>query len=208
MSKPYAIVIPQLGVNDEFVEMIEWYVEDKSYVEVGAPICCVETSKVAVDLEAERDGYLFIRASVSEEIKIGQEIIGYIADSPDAEIVEEPQEVTPSETEEKTAELLLAEKKTTPQVKATAKAQELAQRYGIELEHISISGIIREKDVEGLIGERHMTRHATEPSEIAPIAIYGAGLGGRNARECVMIEKKYSVSYFIDVIILECINFK
>lgn len=126
----YEIVVPQLGVNDEFVTVAEWHSNDGDKVQRGSFLCIVETGKATTDLIAENEGFLRIVKKVGEEAKI-KEAIGYIVDSLDEEIP-----VSKS--------VLAGESR----AKITNKARELAQSLGINIAMIGKAGIIREKDVK------------------------------------------------------------
>ena len=76
----YEIKVPQLGVNDEFVIIVEWYVKDGERIQKGQPICLVETSKTTSEITAEETGFIKIDKKELEEAKI-KEIIGYITPS-------------------------------------------------------------------------------------------------------------------------------
>lgn len=52
------VKVPRINTNDNNVEVVEWEVEDGTFVEKGREIVVVETSKAAVTLEAETEGYI------------------------------------------------------------------------------------------------------------------------------------------------------
>ncbi|MBF0193505.1 MAG: 2-oxo acid dehydrogenase subunit E2 [Magnetococcales bacterium] len=123
------IIVPQINVNDTSVFVVEWLVDAGSKVEVGDPVVAVETSKSVVEVEAETVGYLRCEAEIGEELEIGA-TLGWI----DSQAKGAGQDnAVPTKSSQK--------------IKATAKAQQLADENGIELAAITKRGIITEKDV-------------------------------------------------------------
>lgn len=124
------IKIPQINVNEDLVTLVEWYVRDHATVNVGDLVCCIETTKTVMELEAERPGIIHILAKEGEKIKVGH-CIGYIMDS-----LEEIRQIE--------AEIFI---KTEYEIQATKKALKLAEQLNIDLRQIKINRTIREKDV-------------------------------------------------------------
>lgn len=139
----HEIIVPQLGVNDEFITIVEWFVNDKDKVNIGTPLCVIETSKATFEIEAEYEGYVRISKKAGEEAQI-KEVIGYIVSSLNIEIKKEGWLIeSKSEVKEKS---ILSQRSG---IKVTKKARELAQSLNIDLELIDKkSGIIRETDVK------------------------------------------------------------
>ena len=53
MSKNFnEVLVPSLGVNENSGTIIEWVINRGSYVNVGDRIGVVETTKVAIEIEA------------------------------------------------------------------------------------------------------------------------------------------------------------
>jgi len=142
----HEIKVPQLGVNDEFVIIVEWYVKNGDNIEKGQPLCLVETSKTTSELIADKSGYIKIEKKELEEAKI-KETIGYI---------------TPTKSEKITNKTKIEHK-----IKATRKAIALAEKHGIDLSKIQKHGMIREKDVKKLKPESITLKPSkiTEPRE-------------------------------------------
>lgn len=128
----HEIKVPQLGVNDDFVVIVEWLVKDGDKVVKGQPICLVETSKTTSELNAEESGFIKIDKKELDEAKI-KETIGYITPSKDEKIVRKER---------------LHQK-----YKATRRAIALAEQLGVDLSKIQKRGIIREKDVKQLTAD-------------------------------------------------------
>jgi 2-oxoglutarate dehydrogenase E2 component (dihydrolipoamide succinyltransferase) len=69
-----AILVPRVNTNDNEVELVHWYVEDKQFVEVGQEIADVESSKAVMNIESEASGYILTSAQVGDSIEVGTPI--------------------------------------------------------------------------------------------------------------------------------------
>ncbi|AFZ34029.1 2-oxoglutarate dehydrogenase E2 component [Stanieria cyanosphaera PCC 7437] len=65
------ILVPRVNTNDNEVELVHWYVEDKQFVEVGQEIADVESSKAVMSIESEASGYIVTSAKVGDSIRVG-----------------------------------------------------------------------------------------------------------------------------------------
>lgn len=180
------IRIPQLGVNDEFIALVEWLVEDKAKVDIGDPICVVESSKATTELRAEGKGFLLHRSLPKEEIPI-KTIIGYIVESPDISISDLEKRVEMINKDSKPSMIKIPLRL----IRATKKAEELANLMGINLSDIKQMGIVREKDVQD-----HLKKRNNKTFNM--VAIYGASLGGLTLKEAIEAAGIYKVVLFID----------
>ncbi len=137
------ILVPQLGVNDEFVTIVEWRVNDGDKVEVGTPLCIIETTKAVVDLLAENPGVI-VRIRCEKERVAIKDLLGYIGDS-----WEEIQRLIPEK--QATGKKSVGGE---ADIKATQKARALAESLGVDIGLILKKGIIREKDVQEFYASR------------------------------------------------------
>ncbi|MBF0446466.1 MAG: 2-oxo acid dehydrogenase subunit E2 [Magnetococcales bacterium] len=130
------ITVPQINVNETTVYVVEWLVASGSKVNVGDPVVAVETSKAVVEVEAQVAGFLRHEAQIGVELKVGG-TLGWIDSALKAvdKVVTEP---------------ALGKQK----IKATAKAQQLAERFAIDLATLAKRGIITEKDVQQAIDKQ------------------------------------------------------
>jgi 2-oxoglutarate dehydrogenase E2 component (dihydrolipoamide succinyltransferase) len=124
---------PQTNVNDENVILTEWNVKDEDFVEKGDTIAVVESSKAAIDIEAEFSGYIRIGIKAGEETPVGS-VLGFIS--------------MHIESLPPIANLLEVNNNGN---KVTKKAQKLAVKHNINLEDIKVHGIISEKDIIAFI---------------------------------------------------------
>lgn len=131
------VIVPQMNVNDETVLLAKWYVKEGDFIKVSDPLCLAETSKAAVDINADSSGYvrkLLYRAG--DTARVTQPLC-LLADSMDEELkgVEAlPKKNSQTETQAHDERITL---------KAKAKAKEL----GVDISKIDKVGVIRETDV-------------------------------------------------------------
>ncbi|MBK1694454.1 hypothetical protein CKO09_06830 [Chromatium weissei] len=115
------IKMPLLNINDESATLVRWLHSDGARVSQNEPICVVETTKSAVDICAEIDGFLRQLAPVGSTYITGY-AIGFIASSID-ELVPNFEHIEPYSNN--------IVESTSP--KWTKKAQILANRLGVDL---------------------------------------------------------------------------
>lgn len=196
-NKIFVITVPQFGVNDEFAEVVQWYVSDETQVTSGQKLCALETAKALYDIDAEATGYVVHIAEVESQVNISQPIALIGSDLKTLKT-------------EKQRYLNLAGKKsraeraTKDHVEATQKAKGTALRLGVDLSKISATGIIREQDVIHYYNKEVAEPPPQKPVELSwdtsrkPVVIYGAGKGGVTLKECLDLQETYQVVCFID----------
>ena len=81
------VKIPLLNVNDDSVMLVAWTHEDGAPVRKGETICTVETTKSAVDLCAEADGFLRLIVPAGVSYPTGY-AVGFIAETLDEPLPE------------------------------------------------------------------------------------------------------------------------
>ena len=69
--------MPKLGLTMEEGTIGRWVVENGQRVNVGEPICEIETDKVTQELEAEAEGVLRQTVPAGSTVAVGA-VIGYI----------------------------------------------------------------------------------------------------------------------------------
>ena len=138
--------VPQTNVNDEFVRLVEWNVEDESAVKKGMTLVTIETSKAAEEVECPIDGYVRQLATEGSSVKVGQ-VIAVLADSPN--------ELPPSKAPEPSATV----------VRATDEARRLAEQHGIDLGTLKVRGIVTGRHVMAAVGA-HGKPEQTAPDPI------------------------------------------
>jgi pyruvate/2-oxoglutarate dehydrogenase complex dihydrolipoamide acyltransferase (E2) component len=76
------IQAPRINTNDDQVGVVAWHVEDGAFVEAGADLVDLETSKAVVTIECEHRGYLRRRAAKGEIVRVGATLCD-VADAPE-----------------------------------------------------------------------------------------------------------------------------
>jgi acetyltransferase-like isoleucine patch superfamily enzyme len=112
-------------------------------VRKGQPVCVAETSKASVELDAPGAGTIVRLYPQGTEVELGK-TIALIAESAD-----EVEQALRRRDEAAAAKPVVA-----PTGRATAKAVELAERHGIDLDSIEKVGFITAQDVEAIVGTR------------------------------------------------------
>ena len=71
------LLVPRVNSNDDTVEVLQWYVEDGSYVEKGKDLIELGTSKATVVLAAESTGYIRIYSKKGTFPAVGAILAGF-----------------------------------------------------------------------------------------------------------------------------------
>ena len=66
--------VPALNANDEEATLVRWCVKDGDFVKKSQILCDLETTKAAVEIEAEHEGYVVLLSPVDAKIKVGSTI--------------------------------------------------------------------------------------------------------------------------------------
>ncbi|SVE17237.1 uncharacterized protein METZ01_LOCUS470091, partial [marine metagenome] len=61
-------------VNDDYVTIVKWYVNNGQKVIIDDLLFEFETSKTIVEVRAEASGFVNITEKIGAEVKIGQEV--------------------------------------------------------------------------------------------------------------------------------------
>lgn len=122
--------------NSESALLSEWLVDDRAEVRKGQPVCVVETSKAAIEIEAAGAGTLVQLVGADVEVELGSSI-GVIAES-DGEL---------------DAAIARAEASTPPPAvdgprNVTKKAAARAAELGVDVGLIEKTGFVTVEDVE------------------------------------------------------------
>lgn len=178
----HEIVLSREDANTEFALLAEWLVEDRAEVELGQPVCVVETTKATVEIEAPAAGTIVQLYEEGVEVELGKVIARIAASSEELASLAADAEKPVSKPAERDR-------------KATRKAVELADRHGVDLAAIEKRGFITEKDVEALIARRAAEAVPAERPPLAGIskegvtlpALFDAG-GGDGALDLEFLE--------------------
>ncbi|MEE1784664.1 2-oxo acid dehydrogenase subunit E2 [Streptomyces sp. SP17BM10] len=139
------IALPKLNNNDTEYELTEWLVDDGQWVSAGDVIAVVETSKSAVDFEAEQDGHVHRVVQERGTCRVGDVIAHVFATEQEREAFAAEAAARAVVAPEPDAEVVL-----------TASARELAKSAGIDHERLRSLGrrVVRREDVEALLADR------------------------------------------------------
>ncbi|MBD3165144.1 hypothetical protein GF324_00945 [bacterium] len=147
----HEVIIPRIGVNDETARLVAWEVKDGDEISVGMCLCVLETTKAAVDLDAELEGVILTLAEEGDEVRVG-ETVALIG--PDfTQLAKEKEQRSAAQQA----------RRETKDVRATKKATALADELGVDLSTIDSDGIIREEDVRRAAGKKGLRTSAPEP---------------------------------------------
>ena len=74
MTQVFNVTIPYLNANDYEANIINWFVENKKWVEKGTILCEVESTKTIVEIQSEESGYIRILKFRDEVVGVGEVI--------------------------------------------------------------------------------------------------------------------------------------
>lgn len=118
---------PRVNNNDDIVSVVEIRVQEREAVQRGAIVAAVETDKAAVDVEADRDGYVLkILHQPEERVAVGS-VLMWLGDSPDE---------APPEAEADSSRSAVPVGRAQP----TAKARLLLDQHGLDADQIPARG--------------------------------------------------------------------
>ncbi|MEK6758169.1 MAG: biotin/lipoyl-containing protein [Deltaproteobacteria bacterium] len=196
----HQIILPRLGTNIEDGRLVEWRKKEGEPVARGEVLLLVETSKAIFEVEAENDG--FLRKVISPEG--GQvrftEPVGIVSDKIDEDIdawlaANGSAATAPARIkyhEEKRAALVKrgAGDGALPLKKcaATPAARRLAAEANVDL------GRVSEAYGTQLVEEKHVRAFVLRKR----VAIYGAGLGAKQAMELIKSGTEYDAIGLFD----------
>lgn len=183
------IFIPQLGVNDQTIKIVKWYVNNEKHIKIGDLICSVESTKTAYEVESEFEGIICLFHNEDEEVDIGEPIAVVFKDKNiyDKLNIEISKKYKKSEEQSQTI---------------TQKALKKAQELGIDVNLISKKGIIKEKDILNFHNSQNIVEIDLTSVKIVKdkinVAIYGSGKGAYTIFEVLSLDKNYSVLCYLD----------
>lgn len=136
------VLLKSLDANADFVVLVEWVVPDGGVVALGATICHVETSKTVTEISAPSSGVLSHQAKVGEKIEVGA-VLATISGAGSAsasamDSVPPPRKLTSD--------------------RVSRKAQELMDKYQLDVSDFPPEGFISAADVEKRFAQQEMER--------------------------------------------------
>lgn len=162
-----AVRVPLLNANEDEVVVVDVRVNEGAEVRNGDVLFVVESTKAAMDVEAPCSGYVRnLRAEKGHRVGVNSVLCVITASS------DEP--VATSE---------ISSNESGRPFRITRKAQELAERHGLDLSNRGLTGIVKESDVERLLenqsvapqpGARKRERLEVPPGAGEAVVVYGA----------------------------------
>jgi sugar O-acyltransferase (sialic acid O-acetyltransferase NeuD family) len=190
------VMVPQVGVNDDEAELVDWNIKDFHEVSIGAVIATLETTKTTFELKAEEQGYLIYLSELEDMVKVNEPVAAIV---PDLETGKGLQKEFLNKKKSKKAKNEVGGKNI-----ATKKALDLAEKHNINITDINLSdgSIIRESNVQKYINSQKKNKSKSIDFKInsnrIPVIIYGAGQGGNTVKESLELGGKFSPVCFID----------
>jgi sugar O-acyltransferase (sialic acid O-acetyltransferase NeuD family) len=159
--------VPLLNANEDEVDVVDVCVRDGSEVRSGDLLFIVESTKVALDIEAPCSGYVRnLGVEKGQRARVNS-LLCVLTTSPDDPVTISEAGISDSERP----------------FRITRKAQELAERHHIDVSSLGLTGIIKESDVEWLLRAQPITSevnaHRQERLQVPPgagqaVVVYGA----------------------------------
>ena len=167
------IKMPRLGVNDEYVTLVEWSVENGTQVAADEILAVIETTKETSELVAETSGYVHFLVEADTEVRVNA-VVAVITDTPEYEAKQEGTVLNG--------------------VKITAKAQALIDAHNVDISALAGLAIIREKDVLALID----TNDTIERSKSNDVIVVCGGSLAKMSIDLLTLNKAYNIHGFVD----------
>ena len=167
------VLMPRLGVNDEYVTIGAWLVNNGDFVRKGQEIASLETTKETENLIAESDGYLFKEFETGEDVKVGKKIAVL------SDIADYRQD---------------KEQNSAIHARITEKAKALIEKNNVDISKLSHLKLIREKDVLALL---EVAEHI-EPSKSNQIIIVSGGGLAKMCIDLIRLNKAYGICGITD----------
>jgi sugar O-acyltransferase (sialic acid O-acetyltransferase NeuD family) len=185
------ILMPQLGVNDDIVQLLCWRISPGQKIAVGDEIATLETTKATFELQAEAAGFVYPIVSEQAEVPV-RTVLGLIVDQPGNRVVQDYLEQKASQQEPEPERGSDASQERT----MTAKARALALELGADISGLPTDRVIREADVRRLAAGHSVSHRGRDASRI--VAVYGASQGGVVVVDVLRLMGAYEVVAFLD----------
>ncbi len=128
MKDEYTLIrVPFLGVNDQSCNLVSKLYENDSFINNDDIIAVVETTKTAIDVVSESDGYIYWNVEISDELSVNA-IMGILSNKNLSD-----SEVDKIFKQENDSEKLIS----SDEISFTKKAELIAKKNNILLEEIS-----------------------------------------------------------------------
>jgi len=186
-----AVTIPLLNANEPEALIAALHVVEGQAVRAGDPICTLETTKAAADLEAARDGYVVgLRFAEGDTVRAG-EVLCYLADVPDW---------TPPQETASAAGTAEASDAVPDGLRITQPALALAREHGLDLRELPIGPLVTEAMVRARLGQEEPVgdEAASEAFDPTAIIVYGGGGHGKALLDLLRMLGTYRIVGVVD----------
>jgi len=189
--------VPQIGVNDNEVRIVEWYIDEGEEVETGKTLCQIETTKSIIDVDAETDGFAVPLCLIGEEVSVSDPLV----------IIGKNLEELNIYKNKLSTQRQSAASHAIKGSSVTAKAKKLAAELGVDLDELvqSQEGVIREVHVQEYFNSKNKKENivplkfnVNDNDQRTLMVVYGAGSGAANLAEAIDLQGLYKVACFVD----------
>jgi 2-oxoglutarate dehydrogenase E2 component (dihydrolipoamide succinyltransferase) len=179
-----ALQAPRINTNDDQVGVVAWHVEDGGFVEEGAALVDLETSKAVVTIESRRGGYLRRVAALGEIIRVGATLCELADEMAEFGQPRPPTSVQPGPVPAPDRPEPIASRNAVPvptetspafdSTRISPAAMQLIQDHGLKPEDFSGVGLVTARTVRERIqpepksSERAPPQGRSEPRKAAP----------------------------------------
>lgn len=197
MSRPIPVLVSRENVNDDAVEIIQWFVSSAGKVAKDQPIVEIETSKSTLEITSPADGYIQYTHEAGQHVDVGEPIC-YVTDEPIAPGAPEHRTVESIFTNEASADRngngdisvqlgrTSHERVTSNKPRFSQRAKQLVEKHQLEESKFAeTGGLVRSSDVLAHLSVNQQMPRATEsaPSALGNVPITFEKLPSHKRRE-------------------------
>ncbi|MEJ5223115.1 MAG: NeuD/PglB/VioB family sugar acetyltransferase [Anaerolineales bacterium] len=184
------VLVPLLNANEPEARLIQIHVEDGQYVEAGAVLFTMETTKAAADVEAPASGFVRLLAREGETFAVGDRlaVLTATAEEPLEAPAASPSVSPPSDASSPASSAL----------RITNPARALAAQLGVDLSRLPTDKLITEAIVRQYAGAAPTPAAASSAPASAEIVIYGGGGHAKTVMEMVQAIGAFRIAGIID----------
>jgi len=183
--------MPRLNANDDSGLLVRWFKTPGQSVAAGDLVAQIETTKAAVDIEADAAGFFFPLLPPGARADVGKPI-AWIAETYDHDAL--ARERDSAAAPPPTGNRLISRK-----------AAELMKQHVLEAKDIPGSGPINTGDVEKVLASRHTSGAATPLEAIDgltvtdySVVLFGAAMQGAVVIDCLRDSGAFAPLCFVD----------
>ena len=136
----HKILTPLISANEDLAKIVKINIKENNYYKKNKLVCILETSKSSVDVNLDRDGYIYLLHKEGDEVKAG-EVLGLISDKK-------------IEKKSINKNSFLKKEKENQSTEITLKAQDIIKKYNINPTEIKKNGLIKLSDVENFMKKK------------------------------------------------------